>query len=211
MHLRLTNLACSRAGRRLFAGIHLDLAPGGIAHVRGPNGSGKSSLLLVVAGLLPAEAGSVHADGEPLRPESVAFAGHRDGLKPALTLAENLHAWAGILGAGAGAVPGALAALHLTHRADTPAGQCSAGECRRAALARVWLTGRPLWLLDEPGATLDADGRRLLGRLLAGHRQAGGTALIATHDRLPPAPAAVIELAAPSPDSAEGWPGGAEG
>ncbi len=176
--------------------MNLTLEPGEICHVRGPNGSGKSSLLLTLAGSLPPVEGEVSWNDAPLPADGVALAGHLDGLKPALTLRENLDFWSSVLGAAGGSVSQALATLRIEHCADVPAVRCSAGERRRAALARVFLTGRPIWLLDEPGATLDPAGRSILRRLLSDHVRAGGYALVATHDALPPEPSRVIDLSA---------------
>ena len=202
-------LACDRAGHRVFAGLAFELRAGEIAHLRGPNGSGKSSLLAVLAGLLPAAAGNVRIDGQPagagMLTAAAAYAGHQDGLKPALTLQENLVGWLRILGAEETGGEAALARMGIAARAGTPARFCSAGERRRAALARVFATGRPVWLLDEPAASLDADGIKRLSAALAGHAASGGLAVVATHQPLTPTPAVTVELAAGTfrdPDSA---------
>lgn len=210
MSLQVTDLACSRSGQLLFSGIGLALGPGSIAHVRGPNGSGKSSLLLALAGILPPARGTVLWNGEPMFSECVAYAGHLDGLKPALTLRENLVAWARILGADPAQVPFALEALGISHCSNAPAGRCSAGQRRRAALARVLVAARPIWLLDEPSATLDPTGNAILSDLLRQHQDTGGIALIATHDLLPPEPGHVVDIGqarAPAsvPDDALAW------
>ena len=199
MSLEVSDLACRRVGQTLFADISIALAPGSIAHVRGPNGSGKSSLLLAIAGILPPARGSVLWNGMPICAEVVAYAGHRDGLKPALSLRENLRAWAGILGSKDAPVENALNCLGITHCSDLPAGQCSAGQRRRAALARVLIAGRPLWLLDEPSATLDPAGHSVLGRILRQHRDTGGIAIVATHDALQPEPMHVVDIAEARP------------
>ncbi len=195
MSLEVSNLACRRGGQILFAGINLALVPGNIAHVSGPNGSGKSSLLLAIAGILAPEHGRVLWNGQPINAEVVAYAGHLDGLKPALSLRENLHAWAGILGTNSARIENALTCLGIAHCSDLPAGGCSAGQRRRAALARVLIADRPLWLLDEPTATLDPSGHSILGSVLQQHRDAGGIAIVATHDALLPEPTQVVDIA----------------
>ncbi len=210
MSLHIADLACSRAGRNLFAGLNIELGPGSIAHIHGPNGSGKSSFLLAAAGILPPVKGAVLWREEPVRSEIVAYAGHLDGLKPSLTLRENLEAWAGILGGDPASVGDALQCLGIAHCADAEAGRCSAGQRRRAALARVRIAGRPLWLLDEPAATLDPAGHVLLEGLLKKHQESGGVTLIATHAPLGPKPAHIVDIAQfppvdPSRQDPSGW------
>ena len=195
MSLLVADLACSRAGRALFAGLSIEMEPGSIAHVHGPNGSGKSSFLLAAAGILPPAGGTVLWREEPVQSDIVAYAGHLDGLKPTLSLRENLNAWAGILGGDPANVEDALRCLGIAHCADAEAGRCSAGQRRRAALARVRIAGRPLWLLDEPAATLDPAGHILLEGLLKAHQEAGGVTLIATHSPLEPKPAHIVDIA----------------
>ena len=210
MSLRVSELACSRAGRPLFAGVNVALDPGGIAHVRGPNGCGKSSFLLALAGILPPAQGNILWNGEPLHSECVAYAGHLDGLKPTLSLRENLAAWARILGADPGRLPQAVDTVGISHCADAPAAHCSAGQRRRAALARVLIAGRPLWLLDEPSATLDPSGLAMLNGMLRKHQEAGGISLVATHEALTPEPGQLVDIGRARPagvamDEADAW------
>ena len=210
MSLLVADLACSRAGRALFAGVSIEMGPGSIAHVHGPNGSGKSSFLLAAAGILPPARGTVLWREEPVRSDIVAYAGHLDGLKPSLSLRENLEVWAGILGGDSAGVEDALHRLGIAHCADAEAGRCSAGQRRRAALARVRVAGRPLWLLDEPAATLDPAGLSVLEGLLKEHQEAGGVTLIATHAPLVPNPAHIIDIAQfppahPTRQDPSGW------
>jgi heme exporter protein A len=208
MELVIQRLACRRGGRTVFAGLDFRLAAGSAALVRGPNGAGKSSLLRVVAGLLPPAAGDVRLGGASLArdrsalQESVALAGHLDAVKPALTVAENLRSWAGILGAEAGRAAAALDRFGLAAIADRPAGQCSAGQRRRLGLARLLVADRPLWLLDEPTVSLDAASAALVAELVGRHAAAGGLALIATHIDLGLGPAPVLDLAAPGGEAA---------
>lgn len=206
MNLSVLRLACRRGGRVLFADLDLELRDGMILHVRGPNGAGKSSLLAILAGLLPPISGLIRIDGQTARPESLAracaWAGHLDGLKPALSMRENLTCWLRILGAAAADPDAALRQFGLAGRADTPVRDCSAGERRRAALARVVAAGRPLWLLDEPSASLDEDGNARLSEALRAHAAGGGLAVVATHRALEPAPDRVIALDDHAPDAA---------
>ncbi len=212
MELVLQQLACRRGGRTVFAGIDFRLGEGSAALVRGPNGAGKSSLLRIIAGLLPPAGGDVRlgelslARDRSAVQERVAFAGHLDAVKPALTVAENLGFWAGILGDGRGGARGRAAAaldrFGLGAIAERPAGQCSAGQRRRLGLARLLVLDRPLWLLDEPTVSLDAASTALVAELVREHAQAGGLALIATHIDLGLGALPVLEMHAPAQQSA---------
>ena len=166
----------------------------------GANGAGKSTLLRAVAGLLPLAAGSVRfetADAEP-KPvsESAHYFGHLDGLKPSLTVHDNLALWARVLGVPGVSVIEALEEVELDHLDDMPAGYLSAGQRRRASLARLLVVRRPLWLLDEPTSALDARSEAVFGALLAAHLGAGGMAIAATHRPLPVAAAATLRIGA---------------
>jgi heme exporter protein A len=163
--------------------------------VVGPNGSGKSSLLRLLAGLLRAEAGTLSFEGrgEPI----VHYFGHLDALKAALTLRETLRFWGALCGGIEDRLVPAADTVGLGHALDLPVGVLSAGQRRRAGLARLLLAPRPLWLLDEPGSALDRDGEALLGRLMGEHLAASGIIIAATHQDLPLAPHAVLDLSQP--------------
>ena len=179
--LRLRGLAIGRGGRRVLEDVALDLVPGEAVLLRGPNGIGKTSLLRVVAGLAPPLAGQVE-----MAPDLVAYAAHADGLKSTLTAQENLGFWARIFDHPdpEGAVTAALAALGLSGLRDRMAHEMSAGQKRRLGLARLLVTRRPLWLLDEPTVSLDVDSVAGFAALLRDHLAGGGAALIATHIEL---------------------------
>jgi heme exporter protein A len=199
--LRADGLACARGGRLVFECVSFALAPGAALLVRGPNGAGKSSLLRLVAGFLVPAAGALRWDGRPALADMAGhrarlhLMGHRNALKTALTVRENLRFAAAIAGAPADPLEQALAGFELTALADVPAAYLSAGQQRRLALARLLATSRPLWLLDEPDAGLDAANRAHLARAVAAHREAGGIALIATHRELGLEAPQVLELA----------------
>jgi heme exporter protein A len=184
MGLAVSDLACARGGRRVLDRFALVLADGAVLALRGANGAGKSTLLRALAGLLPAT-GRIELDGRPLdadaRAEAVAYAGHLDGVRPQLTVAEHLRFWAALHG---GDAAGALAAFGLAPIAERPAALLSAGQRRRLALSRLALAPRRLWLLDEPSAALDADGEARLDGLLRAQAAAGGIAIVATHGPL---------------------------
>jgi heme exporter protein A len=192
-------LAAFRGGRLVFRDIDFDLAPGGALLLSGPNGSGKSTLLRIIAGLMPAEAGSLlwnarNALDDPIsHARRLVFVGHHDAVKPGLTTAENLLFAARVRpggrrhdGGDRAAIADALDAVGLAALADLPARYLSAGQRRRLALARLALRrGAPLWLLDEPTLGLDAASVARLGALLHAHRGAGGLVIAATHLPLP--------------------------
>ena len=190
MELVLENLAARRAGRLVYRDLSFRVGAGEAAAVRGPNGVGKSTLLRQLAGLLPVAGGDSRLDGLSLarRPgafqERVAYAGHADAIKPALTVAENLAYWAGIHGNDGARTRAALERFGLAAIATRPAAECSAGQKRRLGLARLLVVDRPLWLLDEPTVSLDAEATALVAELVREHVGAGGIALIATHVEL---------------------------
>ena len=181
------DLACRRGERLIFAGVSLVLAPGGAVVLTGANGSGKSSLLRLLATLLAPDAGRILWDGAPVGDDiaayraHLAYVGHRDAIKPALSIRETLGFWAAMRGTTQPAIDPELAAFGLETIADWPCGWLSAGQRRRLALARLVATPAALWLLDEPGAALDADGEARLAAAIASHRAAGGHVIVATH------------------------------
>ena len=183
--LQADGLAAFRGERLVFSGLSFKVAEGGALLLTGPNGSGKSTLLRLIAGLVRAEAGRLLWKGEDALSDltahagRVAYLGHLDAVKMGLTVAENLAVWG-----GKRALAVALGAVGLTPLADLPAKMLSAGQRRRLALARLLLTGRPLWLLDEPFAALDTAGKALVARLIALHCGQGGIVLAATHEPL---------------------------
>ncbi len=172
MDLVVENLGVARGGVAVLEGVSFALAAGQVMVLRGPNGVGKTTLLRVLAGLQPPVAGQVTGA------EDVAYASHADGVKATLTVAENLAFWAQVYG---GAVGAALQAMNLGALADRRAADLSAGQKRRLGLARLLVTGRKLWLLDEPTVSLDAASVQLFGTVLRAHLAAGGLAVIATH------------------------------
>jgi heme exporter protein A len=178
----------------VFSGLSFRVTPGNLLAVIGPNGSGKSSLLRVLAGLIRPEAGTLRFAGAGEEEGCAHYLGHADALKPALSLRETLRFWAALYGGRAGGID-AAGRVGLGHALDLPVAVLSAGQRRRVGLARLLVAARPLWLLDEPGAALDRDGEALLGRMMADHRAEGGTIVAATHQDLPLAPDAVLDLA----------------
>lgn len=174
MELRAEGLSVARGGVPVLEGLSLTLNAGEVLVLRGPNGSGKTTLLRTLAGLQPPLAGTVS-----LPPEAIAYGAHADGLKAQLTVAENLSFWASVHGATD--IAPALERMNLAALATRPAANLSAGQKRRLGLARLLVTGRPIWLLDEPTVSLDVASVALFASAVRAHVEGGGAALIATH------------------------------
>ena len=176
-----------RGERLVFAGVSFAVAGGEALVLRGANGSGKSTLLRLIAGLLRRSAGSLTWRGVETTedPEqwhaALRFVGHLDAVKPLFTVAENLSFWAAIGGGKSDKLAPALAHFGLATLADVPARFLSAGQRRRLGLARLIAAPAPVWLLDEPTVSLDADSVAALGLAMAEHRAGGGLVIAATH------------------------------
>jgi len=182
--LSLSQVACARGGRLLFAGLSLSLDRGEAAVVTGPNGIGKSSLLRLAAGLIaPFEGTVARAEPMALMTEDLALDAERR-LGDALIFWARLNAGAGADAQARARVAGALAMVELGALAEVPVRLLSTGQRRRAGLARVLAAQAPLWLLDEPGNGLDTRGVATLERVIAQHRAAGGAVLLTTHQPL---------------------------
>lgn len=166
----------------MFENLAIGVASGEALVLKGPNGAGKSTLLRILAGLGEPSAGRVELDGgDPERSigEQCHYVAHADGLKPALTARENVAFWAAWLGGGD--PEAALEGFGLHRLADIPAGLLSAGQKRRLGLARLLVASRPIWLLDEPTVSLDAQSAERLRALMNGHVAGGGILVAATH------------------------------
>lgn len=191
-----TNLAARRGGRLVIENLSFSVAAGELLAIAGPNGAGKSTTLRLIAGLLRPAAGTVTLD--PPAEDGVGgnahYLGHLDALKANLSLGDNLAFWRRLWrGAGLDVGP-ALDRVGLGDLADLPAGVLSAGQRRRAAIARLLLDHRPIWLLDEPTSTLDSAAERTLGTLIQDHLADGGLVVVATHRPLPVAASATLTL-----------------
>ncbi len=181
--LHINGLTCGRGGMALVKGLTLSLPHGKGLLLRGANGAGKSTLLLTLAGMMSPMAGTIVLEGhDPDNGPVVHYCGHRNAVRPRLTVFQTLDFWAAANGRTGMDPMAALDRVGLGAQAKLDAGYLSAGQQRRLALARLLVSARPLWLLDEPSAALDAEGQALLDTLLADHLAANGLAVVATHE-----------------------------
>ena len=199
--LEAVALACERDGRLLFEHLDLRVAAGDMVQISGPNGSGKTSLLRLLCGLMQPTAGDILLNGKPLirqrseLADNLLWIGHAAGIKDLLTPVENLI-WLFALHrpVDSAAVCQALAAVGLRGFEDVPCHTLSAGQRRRVALARLYLPGPGLWMLDEPFTALDKQGVAQLEHHLAEHCQQGGAVILTTHHTLGRAPTGYRDL-----------------
>lgn len=190
--LQIANLAVQRGERVLFKNFELSAAAGEAVALVGANGAGKTTLLRAVAGMIEPVTGHVRflgpagdLEADEARRFHSHLLGHQDGLKSARTAREELVFQAGWTGGDAASALAAAGRLGLTRLLDLAVRQLSAGQRRRLALARLLAAPRPLWLLDEPLAPLDAASRTLLGEVMGEHLAGGGLIVAAVHDPLP--------------------------
>ena len=187
--LEAQKLAARRGFSKLFTGLSFRVGAGEALVVTGANGTGKTTLLRMLAGLAAPESGDIRWRGRKVGPldatlrASVAFSGHLPALKDELTAEENLASLVALEGVAPTreSLGEAFDTVSLSRQRSLPARVLSQGQRRRIGLARLSLIGRPVWLLDEPLAALDAAGAALLSRMLTGHLAKGGLVVAATH------------------------------
>ena len=185
--LEADNLECVRGERRLFSGVGFRLEAGELLYLQGRNGAGKTSLLRMLIGLLPPEAGQIRWQGKPIGSDEfradLCYLGHLNAIKEELTPLENLLAAARLADetlSGDDALD-ALEQVGLAGREDLACKYLSQGQKRRVALARLVTEKRPLWILDEPFVALDVAAVDWLAGIISGHLQRGGLAVMTTH------------------------------
>jgi heme exporter protein A len=184
MQLSGRGVRCVRGGREVFSGLDFVISSGEALAVTGANGSGKTSLLRMIGGLLALAGGSIDLDGgegELTLAEQAHYLGHRDALKPALSVLENLSFWRNFLGGEVLDAGQSLKLAGIEHAAHLPAAYLSAGQRRRLSIARLIAVRRPIWLLDEPTSALDAAGQALFTDVMRDHLARGGLVIAATH------------------------------
>jgi len=198
--LEADNLECLRGERRLFAGLSFQLEAGELLYLQGRNGAGKTSLLRMLIGLLPPEAGEIRWCGESIGSEAfrgeLCYLGHLNAIKEELTPLENLLATAHLAGEtlSEDEALDALEQVGLLGREDLACKHLSQGQKRRVALARLVKEKRALWILDEPFVALDVAAVDWLSGLISAHLQRGGMAVMTTHQRVDIAAGRVREL-----------------
>lgn len=183
MQLIVDRISVERGGRLILNEVSFAASAGAAVLLTGANGAGKTTLLRAIAGHLPVLSGTVRIDGGDADlsiGEQAHAIGHANAIKPSLTVGENLNFWQHYLGGGSG-ISAALATFALEPLQDYPAAYLSAGQKRRAGLARLLVAKRPLWLLDEPTSSLDAASSGLVSAAVNAHTRSGGIAIIATH------------------------------
>lgn len=180
MQLIADNLAADRGDVRIFEGVSFALRAGEGMTVTGPNGSGKSTLLRVLAGFLPPSEGRVKVSSGQLA-EHAHYLGPNNGMKPNLSVKENLRFWQDYYGGGGRCTLEALEEVGLGHVHDVPFSDLSTGQKRRVAIARLFVAPRHIWLLDEPTTGLDRASEHMFTRLIVRHLRTGGIVVAATH------------------------------
>ncbi len=187
MKLIIKNLGLTRASQAIVSDISFKLQAGEALIVTGENGSGKSTTLRGIAGLLPLNAGSVKLLDETGKQfegemrEYCHYLGHQNGMKPALTVRENLDFWQKFCGNADMTIEEALDEVDLAHTIDLPFSYLSAGMKRRVSIARLLVSDRPIWIVDEPTAGLDAHSVKMFTNLCKAFCAGGGILIAATH------------------------------
>ena len=185
--LDVEGLSCTRNDRKLFEGLSFSIQSGELVQIEGPNGAGKTSLLRILAGLAMPEQGAILWRGKSTTRyrdeynQDLLYIGHQAGIKSALTPFENLSFYQKTVKQPPEDIWQALANVGLVGYEDVPVAQLSAGQQRRVALARLWLSRATLWILDEPLTAIDKQGVNALVRLFDQHTKQGGIVLLTTH------------------------------
>lgn len=200
VNLQVSNIWIERGDRDLCQGLSFNVASGELVRIAGENGAGKSSLIKALLGWVHFDEGEIAFNGEDVTAHrdmllfNQIYLGHSPGVKSVFTALENLQMYCP--DASQNELEHALSQVQLGAFADTPAAYLSAGQKRRIALARLWLTEKSLWFLDEPFTALDAKGVAALEQHISGHLASGGAVVITTHQPLLHLDPKVVELVA---------------
>lgn len=181
--LKFTNVGMARGQQFLFTELSFDISEKDILWIQGANGIGKTTLLRLAAGRMRPMEGQItwHKNSTPCQAHDiVAFQPHKDAFEMSFKTLESLKFWANLY-KYQGDIEAVLEQVSLTHRAHIAVGSLSAGQRRRLSLARLRVSGRPVWIMDEPMAVMDEAGVALTQNLIAGHTQSGGSVIIASH------------------------------
>lgn len=185
MQIEARSLAGERGGEIIFSGVSFDLGEGKGLIVTGANGSGKSTLLRIIAGLLAPAEGDVVLHGAteefPTVQAACHYLGHLNAMKPALSVSENLAYWQAFNGNAHLHITEALEMVGLEAIGHLPFGYLSTGQRRRISIAKLLVSWRPVWLLDEPTAGLDRASEKQFAALMEAHMEDGGIVIAATH------------------------------
>lgn len=185
IEVQAQNLFCERDAKVLFNGLNFRARGGEIWQVVGPNGAGKTTLLRIIAGLFQFYEGELGWKGIERGANSpLLYLGHRAGLREELTALENLSWLAALHDQSQENIPLALEAVGLAGYDTVAVADMSAGQKRRVALARLWLPGKQVWILDEPFTALDKDGVALIEQRLREFAQEGGLVIYTSHHKV---------------------------
>jgi len=188
--LSAAKLTCIREERILFEALDFEINAGDIIQIEGPNGAGKTSLLRLLAGLSTPYDGEVLFKNVPIRQNrenynsNLLYIGHLAGVKGEMTAQENLEFNLALSGLDKNFAESTLSEVNLLGFEDALASHLSAGQHRRIALAQLWQTQAPIWILDEPFTAIDKLGVKKLEQLFIEHSKRGGCVILTTHQDL---------------------------
>ena len=186
------SLSFYRDGYQVFSGISFNVKSGSCFFIKGPNGSGKTTLLKLIAGFLPIQEGIITINGVQLSnnydfiAQNTDYIGHSNAMKKQMTTWDNLKFWSALSECKSRSkLENEFEDLMIIDRFKNQiVSFCSAGQIRRAALSKLSVNNKKLWLLDEPTASLDQDALINFSKLIQAHCVNGGAAIIATHNEI---------------------------